>query len=567
MKLSFACVFAAAAATFMGQIPAVFAEEDIIEETVADACDSDDIDCLAAFIAAHGDGDDIPEDDGTRRFLADVAIPASRELTFFYYKDYTYKVYKACSNVCKEKKLAIIRAEGCSAGYKSWGWYAWMAVKYRVKNTFENYECVSIGDSYPQYHDLEKYDAIFVDGADDMFWKTRDWLDAGGKKILEDLAMKSKRVFLNLVPNKDYGYKKSLATPFGGDIKYGSSYTKSTYVKVLEEKLSSYVGYYLSGSKFGHAEFDSLPDLGKAWIKNKYDSKPVLAEFNGRILTGSITPSIFHGSRTQGLKLWEKILEHLCEPVNHGGGAAGDPHIKRWGQESFDFHGECDMVLVHSDHVNGNKPLDVHIRTTINNFWSAIESAVVRVGDVIVEMDVDKFYVNGNELEHSEIPFTTEEFVIQELITDIPDRESFELLLNDHSSVYVHKYKNFLSIGFRGDAKDFAQSYGLMGNFYTGAAKGRDGRTIENWEEYGMEWQVRDDEPKLFRTLREPQLPNARCKMPEVQQSRRHLRSNADPAFLEQAQSACAHAGDSSDFEDCVSDVLATGDLGYAGAW
>jgi hypothetical protein len=59
-------------------------------------------------------------------------------------------------------------------------------------------------------------------------------------------------------------------------------------------------------------------------------------------------------------------------------GAHGDPHIKRWDRKKFMWNGECDLVLVKSNHVGmDNKQLDLHIRTTITDHWSSIDSAVM----------------------------------------------------------------------------------------------------------------------------------------------------------------------------------------------
>jgi len=60
------------------------------------------------------------------------------------------------------------------------------------------------------------------------------------------------------------------------------------------------------------------------------------------------------------------------------GGADGDPHIKPWDGKRYYFMGECDAVM-HSLSL-----LDVHIRTTIKDFYSYIEAAAIRVGESIV---------------------------------------------------------------------------------------------------------------------------------------------------------------------------------------
>jgi hypothetical protein len=43
----------------------------------------------------------------------------------------------------------------------------------------------------------------------------------------------------------------------------------------------------------------------------------------------------------------------------------GDPHFKTFGGEMYDFHGECDLVLLHNPEFNNNLGMDIHIRTKI----------------------------------------------------------------------------------------------------------------------------------------------------------------------------------------------------------
>ena len=113
--------------------------------------------------------------------------------------------------------------------------------------------------------------------------------------------------------------------------------------------------------------------------------------------------------------------------------------------------------------------------------------------------------------------------------------------------------------------QDFEKSYGLLGDFKTGESLGRDGRVISDNVEYGMEWQLQEHEPKLFRETREPQLPKNKCNMPTVSvPSRRRLRVQ-DPQLFEKAQIACGHAG--AEFDACVDDVMNTGDVSYAEAF
>ena len=223
--------------------------------------------------------------------------------------------------------------------------------------------------------------------------------------------------------------------------------------------------------------------------------------------------------------------------------------------------------MLHSDKVNGDRTLDLHIRTKIVSYYSSIESAALRVGDLLVEIDAYKFYMSGTEFDDDALPFTTDEFIISAPVVGKLNRRSYDIVLNDKSVITVIKTKSFLSISVSGQASDFDESYGLLGDFHTGAAQGRDGRSMDqDWNAFGMEWQVRQDEPQLFRTLREPQLPYAKCHMPTAVQTKRRLRGEEhNPEFLAQAQEACTDAGD--EFDACMSDVLGTGDLSFAAAW
>jgi hypothetical protein len=90
----------------------------------------------------------------------------------------------------------------------------------------------------------------------------------------------------------------------------------------------------------------------------------------------------------------------------------------------------------------------------------------------------------------------------------------------------------------------------------------RDGKTVlDDANAFGQEWQVLDTgEPSLFQTLRLPQHPMECTVPPPVQASqlRRRLLETSSINELD-AEKACAHWGDVKD--DCVFDVLTTGDL------
>ena len=96
-----------------------------------------------------------------------------------------------------------------------------------------------------------------------------------------------------------------------------------------------------------------------------------------------------------------------------------------------------------------------------------------------------------------------------------------------------------------------------MGRFGDGAMLGRDGTTLfESPEEFGMEWQVQAEEASLFHFLAAPQHPHEVCRFPTASAERR-LRGTSRAAEV-----ACANVG--ADKEDCIFDVLSSGEIAMA---
>lgn len=155
-----------------------------------------------------------------------------------------------------------------------------------------------------------------------------------------------------------------------------------------------------------------------------------------------------------------------------------------------------------------------------------------------------------------------------------PVRRYVNIVLNDDSTIYLSRTMlenslDLLSISIEGSPADFAKSYGLLGDYHTGDALGRDGRGMNgDWNAFGMEWQVQENEPKLFRDKhRVPQLPHAQCKMPDVAiDSEKVLAlSKKFPRLYMDAQIACAKAGEN--LNDCMEDVLLAKDTKVAEAY
>jgi hypothetical protein len=245
------------------------------------------------------------------------------------------------------------------------------------------------------------------------------------------------------------------------------------------------------------------------------------------------------------------------------GGANGDPHFKTWRGEHFDFHGECDLVLLQSKEFESGLGLDVHIRTKMRRDMSYISSAVLRIRTDVLEVESQGiYYINGVAGAVLPSEFGGFEF----LHTQPTDKQHvFEVHLGGKERIKVKTYKDFVSVLFeQAELKHFGKSVGLMGAFGTGHMIGRDGKTvIDDANAFGQEWQVLDTEPSLFQTVRFPQHPTV-CTMPtpvQASQLRRRLSEESEGAELA-AEKACEHWGEGKD--DCVFDVLTTGDLDMA---
>ena len=256
------------------------------------------------------------------------------------------------------------------------------------------------------------------------------------------------------------------------------------------------------------------------------------------------------------------------------GGGGGDPHIKRWDQERFSFHGECDMVMVHTGTFHNGTGIDIHARSTMESYYSYFESFAVRIGATTLEFYRDQFYVNG--VERRDLPYTFEHHGYQYSVTVSPETTTksasthtttYMIDLHTESQIKIRFYKKFGNMDIIGHPNDFQDSVGLLGNFTTGAMHSRAGEimTTTTTDEFGFEWQVQPHvDPTLFRHVRAPQLPYERCRMPTAARpSRRHLRRTPQQVA---AETACRHVH-GLDFDLCVHDVVATGDVGLAEFW
>ncbi|CAB9507376.1 expressed unknown protein [Seminavis robusta] len=209
----------------------------------------------------------------------------------------------------------------------------------------------------------------------------------------------------------------------------------------------------------------------------------------------------------------------------------GDPHIRTWFGKQFDYHGECDLVLIAAPGFQDGLGLHLHVRTKIQfNTYSYIEAAALQIGQDVLEVgSYGDYYLNGVESAEVNKPFASRLNGRKEepaslsgfpIHFDVPEEKKklFSVKLSANEVIHITVWKQIVSVKLD-HSKDsqFAGATGLMGDYDAdGLMLARDGGAVmENPNEFGQEWQVRDSDPQLFLTAREPQYPQ-QCKLPSA---------------------------------------------------
>jgi len=246
------------------------------------------------------------------------------------------------------------------------------------------------------------------------------------------------------------------------------------------------------------------------------------------------------------------------------GGAGGDPHFTTWHGKTFDFHGHCDLVLLHSEAFGG---LDIHIRSApLRDVFSFISHAAVRLGNDILEVASEgKHYINGVLQE-----IGTNGTLSGHLVTSSVNKKqryTFKVKLEGKTEVILRLYKDWISITvMHAHEEDFGDSVGLMGTFQAAVWLGRDGSTVhEDIAHFGRDWRVEGDKDGVL--FLEPSPFPDHCDEPEESdeiRARRRRRLAEATISHEEAMGVCEKYGDKAKVENCVADVQISGDLEMA---
>jgi len=282
---------------------------------------------------------------------------------------------------------------------------------------------------------------------------------------------------------------------------------------------------------------------------------------------------------TNQVLIAEVSATHVCVCVGKLNGVSGDPHMKTWAGESYDFHGVCDLVLLSNPGFQNGLGMNIHIRTKKMRLWSYVHSAAIRIGNDIFDVMGSRtgynLWINGaftspdeikQPIDDSESEIINFEYPIRHRQVSNKSHEFvIDLTRDEGESIIFTTWNSFVKVSIRNPTfENFGMSVGLMGTFPKGIRLSRDNVSIiENTNTFGLEWQVLSSEPKLFRTIEGPQKPS-KCEIPTRSEMRRHL-IESEVSF-QNAQTACSRVK-SEDIDLCVFDVMATGDKFTADAY
>ena len=233
-------------------------------------------------------------------------------------------------------------------------------------------------------------------------------------------------------------------------------------------------------------------------------------------------------------------------------------HFKTWSGIKFDYHGECDLVLIDNPSFMNNLGLRLIIRTIRVGYYSYIERTALQIGSDVLEFanDVDNYLLNGV------VPTGKKKVSMAGHFEVRTYRRAVSVRLNESAKAKIDFYVKDNGMPYfnvdAGGTDMFEGSAGLLGDWETGRFIARDGTTeLEDPESHALEWQVRDTEPHLFQSVRAPQYP-AVCIPPSKMLGKRLGDSHAKAA----AEKVCVTR--SGDVENCIFDVMATRNMNAA---
>jgi len=314
---------------------------------------------------------------------------------------------------------------------------------------------------------------------------------------------------------------------------------------------------------------DSIKDIGEA-------SRTAISEISGEIQglikdTSNFLVDIISKLGNVVTNLLGSLRELVsCTLNSDKSRVCGDPHFRMWNVNNgtwFDYHGECDLVLVDNPKLSTGQNLKIHVRTKINSWYSYVESAAIQIGEEVLEIQGGKYKVLVNGKGTKQTPTLFAGYPVKEVnITKwctrekYPDAVTKKIDLGIDGKIVVVYCWGFLYVDVTARGDGFLYSNGLMGKRDQPGKFARNGTIVLDDVSYAEEWQVQDTEPKLFHEDRYPQYPIS-CIPPPKRIERRS--TNMDNLRRRIAESECSNLAGGA-LDACVYDVEATGDVNMA---
>lgn len=263
----------------------------------------------------------------------------------------------------------------------------------------------------------------------------------------------------------------------------------------------------------------------------------------------------------------------------NSGRCMGDPHFTTWDGVQYDFHGACDLVLVHHPEFANGLGLYIHIRTKHRGLiGSYIESAALRIGDDTLEVKAiterkTVWWLNG--IQNAELDSATVSgYPISHYVAKqtTMDSHRFNVDLGGGLRMMFKTHKNLINVRFWESSPQGALSgsIGLLGDRATGAMLRRNlEEHTEDADAFGNEWQVKGSDFNLFHDLGDgPHHPQG-CSMidPIEKEEEGRLRRRLSTAISDdEAQAVCSNVADA-DQANCIFDVVTLNDVDMAGLY
>lgn len=229
----------------------------------------------------------------------------------------------------------------------------------------------------------------------------------------------------------------------------------------------------------------------------------------------------------------------------------GDPHFRTFQGRRYNFHGECDLVLLHNKDFAGSS-LDIQVRTKIFRRFSYIQNAAVKIGSDILEVSSNGYSINGKP--DTELDTIGGYKVYMEDLG--AGKKRYVIVIGPEEWVVVRAHRKMLFVNVKNPSGEkYIGSKGMLGRYPDGVPLARNGtELVGDWTAFGHEWQVIPaTDPALFTT----ESPHEKCLMPVAD----HRLVQSSFITEEDAVEACKAV---EDFEDCVFDIINTGDITLA---